>query len=89
MTVEERPIERTEVYLADEVFLTGTAAQVTAVTRIDHRAVGSGQLGPVTDALRGCSSGRGARPRAALPRVVPARLSAWRRVSDDGRVQAA
>jgi branched-chain amino acid aminotransferase len=52
MTVEERPIERAELFVADEVFLTGTAAQVTAVTRIDHRPVGSGKLGPVTDRLR-------------------------------------
>ncbi len=50
--VIERPIDRTEVYLADEVFLTGTAAQVTAATRIDHRPIGSGVMGPVTAALR-------------------------------------
>jgi branched-chain amino acid aminotransferase len=50
--VAERPIDRTEVYLADEVFLTGTAAQITAVTRVEHRAVGSGRLGPVTGRLR-------------------------------------
>ena len=52
MTVEERPIERGELFVADEVFLTGTAAQVTAVSRIDHRPVGTGELGPVTDRLR-------------------------------------
>jgi branched-chain amino acid aminotransferase len=52
LTVEERPIERSELFVADEVFLTGTAAQVTAVTRIDHRAVGTGSLGSVTDRLR-------------------------------------
>ena len=52
LTVEERPIERCELFVADEVFLTGTAAQVTAVSRIDHRPVGSGKLGPVTDKLR-------------------------------------
>ena len=52
LTVEERPVERGELFVADEVFLTGTAAQVTAVTRIDHREVGSGHLGPVTDKLR-------------------------------------
>ena len=50
--VAERPIDRTEVYLAEEVFLTGTAAQVTAVTRVDHRPVGSGRLGEITDRLR-------------------------------------
>jgi branched-chain amino acid aminotransferase len=50
--VAERPIDRTEVYLAEEVFLTGTAAQVTAVTRVDHRPVGSGRLGEITRRLR-------------------------------------
>jgi branched-chain amino acid aminotransferase len=52
LTVEERPVERGELYLADEIFLTGTAAQITAVTRIDHRPIGSGQMGPVTKRLR-------------------------------------
>lgn len=52
LTVEERPIERAELFVADEVFLTGTAAQVTAVSRIDHRAVGTGELGVITQKLR-------------------------------------
>jgi branched-chain amino acid aminotransferase len=52
LEVVERPIERTEIYLADEVFLTGTAAQVTAATRIDHRAIGTGEMGPITGKLR-------------------------------------
>jgi branched-chain amino acid aminotransferase len=52
LTVEERPVERGELLLADEIFLTGTAAQITAVTRIDHRPIGSGQMGPVTTRLR-------------------------------------
>ena len=50
--VAERPIDRTEVYLAEEVFLTGTGAQVTAVTRVDHRPVGSGRMGEITGRLR-------------------------------------
>ena len=50
--VAERPIDRTEVYLAEEVFLTGTGAQITAVTRVDHRPVGSGRLGEITGRLR-------------------------------------
>ncbi len=50
--VVERPIDRTEVYLCDELFMTGTAAQITAVTRVDHRPVGAGVMGPVTTALR-------------------------------------
>ena len=52
INVVERSIDRTEVYLADEVFLTGTAAQVTAVTRVDHRPIGSGEMGPITAQLR-------------------------------------
>ncbi len=50
--VVERSVDRTEVYLADEVFLTGTAAQVTAVTKLDHRPIGAGVMGPVTTQLR-------------------------------------
>ena len=52
LTIVERPIDRTEVYLCDEFFMTGTAAQVTAVTQVDHRPIGSGQMGAVTTQLR-------------------------------------
>ncbi len=52
LTVEERPIDRTEVFLCEELFMTGTAAQVTAVTRVDHRPVGEGVMGPITLRLR-------------------------------------
>jgi branched-chain amino acid aminotransferase len=52
LEVVERPIDRTEVYLCDELFLTGTAAAITAVTRIDYRPIGSGEMGPVTAKLR-------------------------------------
>jgi branched-chain amino acid aminotransferase len=52
LTVVERPIDRTEVYVCDELFLTGTAAQITAATKVDHRPVGTGRMGPVTEALR-------------------------------------
>ncbi len=48
----ERPIDRTEVYLCDELFMTGTAAQVTAVTMVDYRPVGNGVMGPITTRLR-------------------------------------
>lgn len=50
--VLERSVDRTEVYICDELFLTGTAAQVTAVTKVDHRPVGSGVMGPVATRLR-------------------------------------
>ncbi len=52
LTVEERPIDRTEVFLCEELFMTGTAAQVTAVTRVDHRPVEEGVMGPITLRLR-------------------------------------
>jgi branched-chain amino acid aminotransferase len=52
LPVVERPIDRTEVYLCNEFFMTGTAAQITAVTQVDHRPVGSGVMGPVTEQLR-------------------------------------
>jgi branched-chain amino acid aminotransferase len=52
MNVVERPIDRSEVYLAQEMFFTGTGAQITAVTRVDYRSLGSGQMGPVTKKLR-------------------------------------
>lgn len=52
LTIVERPIDRTEVYLAEELFLTGTAAQVTAVTKVDFRPIGSGSMGLVTSQLR-------------------------------------
>jgi branched-chain amino acid aminotransferase len=52
LTVVERSIDRTELYVADELFMTGTAAQVVAVTRVDFRSVGDGVMGPVTAQLR-------------------------------------
>lgn len=50
--VVERKIDRTELYLCEEVFFAGTGVQISAVTRIDQRPVGSGKMGPVTEALR-------------------------------------
>lgn len=52
ITLIERSIDRTEVYIAEEFFMTGTAAQVVAVTKVDHRPIGDGQMGPVTTQLR-------------------------------------
>jgi branched-chain amino acid aminotransferase len=51
MYVEERPIAREEVYIADEVFLVGTAAEITPVVEIDGRTIGDGKPGPVTKKL--------------------------------------
>ncbi len=52
MKVVERPVDRTEIYICDELFMTGTAAQVTAITKVDHRPVGNGEMGPVATKLR-------------------------------------
>ena len=59
--VKERQIDRSELYIADEVFLCGTGAQVSPVTSVDHRPVGDGKVGPISrqisktyfDAVRG------------------------------------
>jgi branched-chain amino acid aminotransferase len=50
--VIERSIDRTEVFIADEFFMTGTAAQVSAITKVDHRPIGRGEMGPITAKLR-------------------------------------
>lgn len=52
LTVQERSIDRTEIYLCEELFLTGSAAQIVAVTHVDHRPVGKGGMGPITTFLR-------------------------------------
>jgi len=48
IATEEREIDRSELYVADEAFLCGTGAQVTVVGSIDGRPIGSGQRGPLT-----------------------------------------
>lgn len=48
----ERPIDRTELYIADELFVVGTGAQVSPITEIDHRPVGDGQIGPVVKQIQ-------------------------------------
>ncbi len=50
--VEERPVARSELYIADEIFLTGTAAEVTPVVEVDNRKVGSGKIGNITAQLQ-------------------------------------
>lgn len=51
MPVVERPVDRTELYIADEVFMMGTAAEITPIVSVDHYDVGNGQIGPVTRKL--------------------------------------
>lgn len=52
LEVVERPVERSELYMATEVFLCGTAAQIVPVVRVDGREVGGGRPGPLTVALQ-------------------------------------
>ena len=48
----ERTIDRSELYLADEVFLTGTAAHLTPVVELDRRPIGSGEAGELATQLQ-------------------------------------
>ncbi|MCY4365356.1 MAG: branched-chain amino acid transaminase [Chloroflexi bacterium] len=52
LDVVERSIDRSELYLADEVFLTGTAAHLTPVVELDHRLIADGNAGPVSSKLQ-------------------------------------
>ncbi|MGC4052760.1 MAG: branched-chain amino acid transaminase [Paludibaculum sp.] len=52
MDVIERSIDRSELYVADELFFTGTAVEVAPITKVDHRSVGCGNVGFVTGHIR-------------------------------------
>jgi branched-chain amino acid aminotransferase len=62
--VQERPIDRTEVFVCEELFLSGTAVEVTPVLQVDHRTVGDGNVGKITKSLRDAF---GKAVRAGLP----------------------
>lgn len=51
MVVEERAVDRTELYTADEVFMMGTAAEITPVVSVDKYEIGNGEIGPITRKL--------------------------------------
>jgi branched-chain amino acid aminotransferase len=53
LKVVERRITRDEVYIADEAFFTGTAAEVTPIRELDGREIGNGGRGPLTEQLQG------------------------------------
>jgi branched-chain amino acid aminotransferase len=67
LTVKEKRITRDEVYVADEAFFTGTAAEVVPIRELDHRTIGSGVRGPVTETLQRIyfEAVRGAQPKYA------------------------
>ena len=50
--IVERRITRDEVYIADEAFFTGTAAEVLPIRSLDGRVIGNGRRGPVTERLQ-------------------------------------
>jgi branched-chain amino acid aminotransferase len=68
----ERSIDRTELYICDELFMTGSAAQIVAITKVDYRPIGKGKMGPVTTKLREVFSGvvRAKNPKYAHWNVI-------------------
>jgi branched-chain amino acid aminotransferase len=52
MEVVETTITRDDLYVADEIFLTGTAAEVTPIRELDHRQIGAGTRGPIAEQLQ-------------------------------------
>lgn len=52
LTVERRSIDRSELYIADEIFMTGTAAHLTPVTEVDRIPIGNGSAGPISSQLQ-------------------------------------
>ena len=73
VSVREKRMTRDEVYLADEAFFTGTAAEVTPIRELDGRQIGNGRRGPLTEQLQkqyfACVSGRLEHCRAWLSAV--------------------
>jgi branched-chain amino acid aminotransferase len=65
--VVEQPISRDQLYIADEVFVCGTAAELVAIREIDFRMVGSGKMGPVTRRMQKAfhAAIHGVHPRSA------------------------
>ncbi len=65
--VVEQPISRDQLYIADEVFVSGTAAECIALTEIDFRTIGNGRMGPVTRAIQSAyhNAVRGLNPRSS------------------------
>jgi len=83
--VIEQPIARDQLYVADEVFVCGTAAECIALREIDFRVIGAGKMGPVTRAVQQAfhAAIRGKHPRSAewldyvnTPAAVPVRETA-------------
>jgi branched-chain amino acid aminotransferase len=52
LSVQSKPMTRDDVYLADEAFFSGTAAEITPIRELDGRVIGSGQRGPITEKVQ-------------------------------------
>lgn len=91
--VSERNIARAELYLADEVFMTGTAAELVPVVEVDDHRVGTGKPGEITrqlgDVFEDAIHGRAERYREWLDPVAPAAPSSGAGVSPNGTATAA
>jgi branched-chain amino acid aminotransferase len=92
-TIVERDVARAELYLADEVFMSGTAAEVVPVREIDDHAIGTGEPGEVTRVLQksfdDAVHGRSERYREWLDVVRPAALETPEGVAGDARAPGA
>ena len=53
IAVEKTRLTRDDIYIADEAFFTGTAAEVTPIRELDRRTIGKGERGPVTEKIQG------------------------------------
>jgi len=85
----ERQIDRTELYVADEIFLTGTGAQIAPVVEVDHRPVGTGKIGPLTETMQRTyyEVVRGMRPEYSdwlTPVYADSRVVSGRKVASNG-----
>jgi branched-chain amino acid aminotransferase len=52
LKIQERQVDRTELYIADEIFMCGTGAQIAPVVEVDHSPVGTGKIGPIGQKLQ-------------------------------------
>jgi branched-chain amino acid aminotransferase len=74
LSTEERPVDRTELYTAQEIFLCGTGAQIAPVVLVDRRPIGEGVVGPISRALSNLYGEvvRGRRPEYGAQWCTPA-----------------
>ena len=81
LNVIERPLDRSELYVCEELFFTGTAAEIAPITSVDHRPVGSGAVGEVSSKLRRLYFDA---TRGLLPRYRKWLIPAYRTMSPKG-----